>query len=61
MVIILISNSVVLVTKNDKSSIQESTSLVEAAELNTVSVITRKKLEKALLKLGKSILTNKDR
>ena len=44
MVIILISNSVVLVTKNDKSSIQESTSLVEAAELNTVSVITRKKI-----------------
>ena len=27
----------------------------------TTSVITRKKLEKALLKLGKSILTNKDR
>ena len=44
MVIILIPNSVVLVTKNDKSSIQESTSLVEAAELNTVSVITRKKI-----------------
>ena len=27
----------------------------------TTSVITRKKLEKALLKLGKSILKNKDR
>ena len=44
MIIILISNLVVLVTRNDESSIQESTSLIEAAELKAVSVITRKKI-----------------